>query len=180
MQWLINNSDLCMVLTSFCSVLLSIVAIVISIIVCVSQNKFNSNSVKPYCNILFYALKDELYINIQNSGIGVMIINNIIFSLNGVHYETISEIISKEKVKTCQEINICGTGIAPSGENTIFKLSFAKQKDLLKVHKKLADLKIMVHYEDIYERKYSQTLNLKDEYEIYLKALHGRKMEVFK
>lgn len=179
MTWLVENIDLCMAITSICSVILSVIAIIISIIVYMSQNRFNKDSAKPYCNILFYALSDEICVNIENCGIGVMLVNEIIYSLNGIHYETISEIISERKLKTCQEIDICGSGIAPSRENTIFKASFSKQKHLLEVIKLLSDLIIIVHYEDVYERKYTQVLNLKSEYDTYMKALNRRKLEVF-
>ncbi len=180
MNFLIENVDFFTVIYSISSVILSFFAIIISIIVYVSQNKFNKNSVRPYCNILLFCIKNELYTNVQNVGVGVMIVTDVIYIFDEKNYSTISEIIKNKKLKTCQEININEIGISPGSEQNIFKVSFIEQKDLLDVFQEIQNLQIIISFKDIYNKKYVKKMNFAEEYEVYMKALNNRKMEVFK
>lgn len=180
MKFLIENLDFFTAIYSISSVILAFVAIIISIIVYLSQNKFNRNSVKPYCNILFFAIKDELFINVQNAGVGVMIVTDIIYFFNSKRYSTISEIIKNKKLKTCQEIKIINIGISPGSEQNIFKITFDKQEDLINVYKEIKDLQITICFKDIYNKEYTKNMNFNEEYEVYMGALNNRKMDVFK
>ena len=160
MESLIQNVDFFTAIYSISSVILSFFAIIISIIVYVSQNKFNKNSVKPYCNILFFCIKDELYINVQNVGVGVMLVTDVIYFFDGEKYSTISETIKNKKLKTCQENSIIEIGISPGSEQNIFKATFSEQRDLIDVVQEIQNLQITINFKDIYNKKYIKKKNL--------------------
>lgn len=109
-----------------------------------------------------------------------MIVTDVIYFFGGEKYSTISEIIKNRKLKTCQEINIIEIGISPGSEQNIFKATFIKQKDLIDVVQEIQNLQITISFKDIYNKKYVVKKNFTEEYEVYMKALNNRKMEVFK
>ncbi|NBH24211.1 hypothetical protein D3Z60_00025 [Lachnospiraceae bacterium] len=78
-QFLNNNSDLCIIITSIGTVIISTLAFLVSIYVAISQNRFNKNSVRPICDISCIDYTNHIRIELINNGLGVMIIEKVQF-----------------------------------------------------------------------------------------------------
>jgi hypothetical protein len=65
------------ILLSLCTLVLSLCAVIISILTARSQKTHNKNSVRPLLGIVVGDYEDDLYVRIDNNGVGPAIITNI-------------------------------------------------------------------------------------------------------
>lgn len=153
-QYLDQYSDFAMVITSICSVFLSIIAIFISVYTVMSQNTFNRNSVKPFCDIKMEIEEKKLKIQLWNCGLGVMVIDKIEYYMENKPIQ-ISEIFNKTSstCKTYAEWEYDDSSLAAGDSVPLLVASFSKQTDVDKGIDKLEKVHIRVDFHDIYEIK---------------------------
>ncbi len=157
--------------TSFFSLVLSVVAIIISINTYRSQKEHNKNSVRPILNIVLGDYEDDLYVRVDNNGVGPAIVSSINCTCSYFH-----ELMSANSLvdlipykATVQGKNsgatanmhsftdfvedITGRTIPPGGSITLLRIENPKREQLLAFRNLLKKCSVEIGYTDIYSSK---------------------------
>ena len=156
---------------SFGSIILSVVALVVSTVTFCSQKKHKKNSVRPILNIVFGDYENNIYVRVDNNGVGPAIIKNIECtycsekemvtkkSLIDLFEEWISTQVDadyiSEKIACFTDFveNIAGRTIAPDHEIVLLKLTNPDYGQAVILRRFLKEVHIEVSYTDIYNTK---------------------------
>lgn len=153
------------------SIIISTVAVFISIITYKSQKKHNKNSVRPILNVILGDYEDNLYVRIDNNGVGPAIVSSIncicnyfdepisANSLSGIlPFKAIIKGAFKKTVDmhivTDFVEDIAGRTISPGGHIMLLQIENPSMEQLLVFRNLLNKCHIEVEYTDIYESKY--------------------------
>lgn len=179
---IIQPRDWVQITISVCSILTSIVAVIISITTYKSQVEHNKNSVRPIIDIIFGDYEDDIYVRIDNNGVGPAIIKGVL-CLNGQKKadSLIKLIPQKARLTTpyCDESiklspfsdfveNISGRTLAPGGHITLLQLSNPDPKKRTILRYILKDIALQVEYTDIYKK---ETMNTQRELSFFGRTL---------
>ena len=153
------------------TIVLSVVAIIISIITFRSQKKHNKNSVRPILNIVFGDYENDIYIRVDNYGVGPAIIKGVECTYcteNGkVAKKSVVELIPSwiltQKNPECFSERMCyftdfvkditGKTIAPEHGIVLIKQKNPDPDKAMALRNFLKDISIKVFYTDIYDSK---------------------------
>lgn len=123
-QYIVDNKDFLTIIISCCSLITSLAAIALSITSTILQNKFNRNSVQPFCDIFFETYMNCSNIEICNNGLGVMIIEEIYFYDNvEKQKKKLADIFKNISFKTYCERTFNQSSIMAGGKEKIFEAS---------------------------------------------------------
>ena len=153
------------------TIVLSVVAIIISIITFRSQKKHNKNSVRPILNIIFGDYENNIYVRVDNNGVGPAIIKNIECTyctekgmvtkkslIDLISYwistQNNSEYLSR-RIDCFSDFveDISGRTIAPDHSIVLLKLSNPDHGQATILRSFLNEVHIEVSYTDIYNTK---------------------------
>ena len=159
------------VIISACTLFISVVAVIISINTYRSQKEHNKNSVRPILNIVLGDYEDDLYVRIDNNGVGPAIVSGIhctcsyfddLLSANSL----VELIPYKATVKgegsgrtadmhtfTDFVEDITGRTIPPGGHITLLRIAEPKEAQLLAFRNLLSKCRVEIKYTDIYNSK---------------------------
>lgn len=138
------------------------IALLLSIVTIRDQRKHNKLSVRPIAMISVADYVDRLAVNLQNQGTGPLIIEKLLVTdSNGNERNSIIEFFDdgfEDVTWSTFTGGINGWAILPGSQRTLIELvedssdkKFVAKRN--KVRKVLAGLKVIVHYQDIYEQK---------------------------
>lgn len=156
---------------SVCSLVISAAAVVISLTTYWSQKEHNKNSVRPILNITFGDYENDLYIRVDNNGVGPAIVAGVTctccqFSepksadsliglmpyqavMPGIHGD-----ISVDMTSFTDFVeNIAGRTIAPGDGITLLRIKGPTRLQLWAFRNFLRDCCVEVQYTDIYDSK---------------------------
>lgn len=180
-RFLLNNVNLAEVIISFCSMLLSVVAISISIFTIKAQIRHNINSVSPFCQIEFETINKKSVLWLRNSGMGIMIIQSITYSIpkkNILNKTEISDILCRQRFDKYLEWNYCGDGISAGESRELFEIEYVDYAQLNQTIDYMADIVVDIAYMDIYKNKKQKSFHLGTICEV-LKKAQNEKQRVF-
>lgn len=156
---------------AICTIVLSVVAIVISIITFRSQKEHNKNSVRPILNIVFGDYEDDIYVRIDNNGVGPAIIKKIECSycteVSKVTENSLVDLIShwksaQENADYLSETldyftdfveNIKDRAIAPGHKIVLLQLTDPAYGQRIELRRFLKEVNVKISYTDIYNSK---------------------------
>lgn len=146
------------------STIISLVALVLTCYQLYLQRVHNEKSLKPLGQIELGDTKKKLYVYIQNNGIGPLIIDNLIFTKNGSHYNSISDCLSLDPKSFLHTFidNILKKVIQPNSQLAVFEKNIENlpNEEIDQVRRQLAPITVKVNYRDIYDNKFSFEKNL--------------------
>lgn len=167
-QFLIDNNDLCMAITSIGTVIISVLAFLVSIYVAISQNHFNKNSIKPICNISCIDYTNHIRVELINNGLGVMIIKKLQIKEAADRSETSIIGFLPKNIQLSHYIReTSGRSLVQGGKIVLLDLKSESSVDIERLRNILSQLTVIVHFTDIYNKKFIQKRNL---HEIYSTA----------
>lgn len=153
------------------SIVLSLVAIIISIITFRSQKEHNKNSVRPILNIVFGDYEDDIYVRVDNNGVGPAIIKKIECSycaeVNKVAEKSLVDLISHWKSSQKNEEylsetldcftdfveDIANRTIAPGHQIVLLQLADPAHGQRIELRRFLREVNVKISYTDIYNSK---------------------------
>lgn len=154
--------------TSIFSLVLSVVAIIISINTYRSQKEHNKNSVRPILNIVLGDYEDDLYVRVENNGVGPAIVSSInctcscfreLMSANSlvdlIPYEATVQGKNGGANANMHSFtdfveDITGRTIPPGGSITLLQIENPKREQLLAFRNFLQECSVEIGYTDIY------------------------------
>lgn len=164
-NFLKNNSDLCLAITSLGTVIISTLAFFVSIYVAISQNRFNKNSVRPICDISCVDYEDHIRVELINNGLGVMIIKNVQFKdVNDKIKTSIIDFLPGNIRLSHYIRETAGRTLIQGGKIVLLDLKSNNYADIEKLRNILSELTVIAHFTDVYNKKFSKERNL---HEIY-------------
>lgn len=122
------------------------------------QRVHNEKSLKPLAQIDLMDREKRLYVHIQNSGVGPLVIEKLAFSKNGTTSHSIKDYISLNP-RVYQHILITEATkkvIMAGSHLEIFSTLFGEgdtEEDIENARKQLAEIKLKVDGRDIYNNK---------------------------
>lgn len=136
-------------------------AIILTIVTIRDQRKHNKLSVKPIAIISVADYEERLAVNLQNQGNGPLIIEKLLIKNNDEEKSSIIDFFEtgfEDVVWSTFTADIDGWSILPASHRTLIELigNPSDKKFIAKrnrVRKVLANLKVEVQYQDIYENK---------------------------
>lgn len=125
------------------------------------QQKHNTNSVRPICNIIFNDYEDCIAVKIENVGSGPLTINRLICQNGSTNYPTLIGCMPKISQNWSDFVeNIDGRTIPIGGHIVLIKLEPQDQETKEVVRRALSTIVIKVEYEDIYNNKFCEERRL--------------------
>ncbi len=164
-QFLNNNSDLCITITSIGTVIISTLAFLVSIYVAISQNRFNKNSVRPICDISCIDYTNHIRIELINNGLGIMIIKKVQFK--DIDDRTENSIINflPENIRLSHYIReTSGRTLIQGGKIVLLDLKSDNYVNIEELRNILSKLTVIVQFTNVYNKKFVKKRNL---HEIY-------------
>lgn len=146
--------------------IIALLAFILSIYTCMSQRKFNKDSVRPYCNIN-HDFNGEIYsLSIENAGSGPLIIHDLHYiTENGSSYKMAS-LLNMQNFSsddfTVDENVLNKKAISPNTEKVFFSLQFCKKMNRTEIEELLSatdDITLYVKYGDIYSDTFDSSFN---------------------
>lgn len=159
------------VIISVCSLLISVIAGIISINTYRSQKEHNKNSVRPILNIVLGDYEDDLYVRVDNNGVGPAIVSSIhctcsyfdeLLSANSlVELIPYKATVQGERSGSTADMHsftdfvedITGRTIPPGGHITLLRIAEPKRVQLLAFRNLLSKCCVEIEYTDIYNSK---------------------------
>lgn len=153
---------------SIFSLVTSVVAIIISINTYRSQKEHNKNSVRPILNIVLGDYEDDLYVRVDNNGVGPAIITAIscintktegkksstslveLVPYSATVKRMNSESIADLRTYTDFVEDIAGRTISPDHSIVLLRMENPSKKQRLVLRDFLKDCYVEIHYTDIY------------------------------
>ena len=173
-NFLLNNTDYAQAIISICSIIVSIIAVIISTFTAISQIRFNKKSFFPFCQISFETIELTSTISLRNSGLGVMIVNDVFYETNNDKKREISDILKKSNYKKFLEWNYSDCGIAAGESVKLVEIVFNDYTQLKETVKLLESVTVSVFYTDIYKRSHDKRLSLYDTCKVLEKAISAK------
>ena len=158
-----NNKDIIVVITALLAVIISFISIVLAVITAWQQRRHNFKSVMPLAVINLSDYLDMISVEVQNNGIGPLIIKEVfVFNRDdGEHRDSVLAWLSDLKTDYTFDtfsIHLKDRVIAPNHAVVLLKLSgdiddsdFIEARN--EVRSALSKLVLIIKYEDIYGRK---------------------------
>lgn len=145
----------------------NVIAILALLLTCISlhlQRVHNAKSLKPLGQINLVDTKKQIYIYIQNSGVGPLIIDELTFTKDGIKYFNISDCL-KTDPKSYYHMLINDTVkkiVAPNANFIVFENNIENYPDSETeiIRKQLSLITLNVYYRDIYDNKFNCERNL--------------------
>ena len=173
---IVENKDLLTIIIAFCSLLTSLLAIVLSVASVFLQQKFNKNSIQPFCDVQFETRINQSTLKISNNGLGVMIINKIYYNNTFENKnQELTDIFSDVAFKTFCEWNYDGSSITANGEKNLYEATFNNVAELDKAIELLKSIEVCIEYSDFYGKKTLKKFPLKQTCDIYIRARKQRR-----
>lgn len=161
---IIQPIDWVQIIMSCSSILISLIAIIISINTYKSQVRHNKNSVKPILNIVCGDYENNIYVRIDNNGVGPALIKSISCSTERRTECSLFELIPTEVRVTSSYFDgfvplfpltdfvedIAGRTIAPAGNIILLQLVEPEEKQRFALRNVLQQITVYVEYTDIY------------------------------
>ncbi|WP_294095091.1 hypothetical protein [uncultured Cetobacterium sp.] len=142
-------------------ILISIIAIIISGLTIYFQQKHNKNSVKPLGGIIIEDYENKISIKIVNSGVGPLIVKELICKFDdeestSILIELLKETLENRYVNNFVE-DIVNRVISPNGKIVLFEIKNNLLDDEIKqkLRKKLSNITIELRYKNIYNENFS-------------------------
>lgn len=175
--FIVENKDFITVIIAFCSLLTSLLAIVLSVTSVFLQNKYNKNSIQPFCDVQLEIMEKQLTLKISNNGLGVMIINKIYYHniLQNKKTKKLTRILTDVSFKTYCEWNYDGSGITANGVRSLSVATFDNIAELDKTIKLLKSIEVCVLYSDFYGKETKKRFPLKRICDIYIQARNQKR-----
>lgn len=162
-----QSADWMQIIISVSSILTSIIAIIISITTYRSQVQHNKNSVKPILNIILGDYENDLYVRIDNNGVGPAIIKNVSCSNRRDEKNCLIKLIPREVRVTTPHADaivslfpltdfvedISGRTIAPEKHIVLLELLEPDSKKRIALRTVLKEITIHIEYTDIYRKE---------------------------
>lgn len=162
-----QSTDWVQIAISTSSILTSIIAIIISITTYKSQVRHNRNSVKPILDIVLGDYENDLYVRIDNNGVGPAIIKNISCSNGNDERNCLLELIPGEARVTTAHTDaivplfpltdfvedIASRTIAPEKNIVLLELLEPNSRQRLALRSVLKEITISINYTDIYGKE---------------------------
>ncbi|WP_337044952.1 hypothetical protein [Emticicia sp. 17c] len=128
------------------------------------QRVHNAKSLKPLGQIDLVDSKKKIYIFIQNSGVGPLIIDKLIFTKNGKQYSSISECLNLDPKSYYHMLinDAVKKVVSPNSHFIVFEKNIEHDTDIVieEIRKQLSSISVMVNCLDIYDNKSSFERNL--------------------
>ena len=156
-NWLINNVDLCMAITSICSMIIAMMALILSLYSSYSQIKFSKKSVIPICNIVVGDYEECLFVKIMNVGLGTMIIDTVkCTDLRTGRIENILVNLLPDVNQKWEDFSGPLEKFAFSAGHEVYMMKICPQNDKIRnqLRKCLRHICINVEYRDLYNKTY--------------------------
>lgn len=123
------------------------------------QRIHNEKSLKPIGQIDFGDRKQQIYIHVQNNGMGPMIIDRLTFTKDGNQYTNIADCLDLDP-KSYWHILINDSGkkvVLPNSYLIVFEKNFENQseEEMNHVRKQLTPMLLKVDCRDIYDNKFT-------------------------
>lgn len=156
---------------SVCSLVISAAAVAISLTTYQSQKEHNKNSVRPILNVIFGDYENDLYIRVDNNGVGPAIVAEVTCtccqfsesksadSLIGLMpYKAVMPGMNRDISVNMSAFtdfveDIVGRTIAPGGRITLLRIKGPTRLQLWAFRNFLRDCCVEVQYTDIYSSK---------------------------
>lgn len=159
------------IIISVSSLFLSVVAVIISVITYRSQKEHNKNSVRPILNIVLGDYEDDLYVRVDNCGVGPAIISgtkctcsyfdevkssNCLVEL--MPHEAVVQGKSRSSTVNMHSFSdfvedITGRTISPGNSITLLQIETLKKDQIFAFRNFLKDCCVEIEYTDIYNSK---------------------------
>ncbi len=142
-------------LADISAILTAIIALIVSIKALQSQNRHNVLSSMPVCEIFTGNFDNELVVEIYNKGLGLMEINDIMFTNSkGVTHNNLHEFILDEQ--SISYNTLPPRKVLMSGEKVVlvsFKdIPYVQQTKIVNI---LSNITVHISYRDIYNNIYT-------------------------
>ena len=159
------------IILSLCTVVLSLCAVIISILTARSQKTHNMNSVRPLLGIVVGDYEDDLYVRIDNNGVGPAIITNIkccatynVTCKEGKSLVELLPVVMRVKCGNTTELldltkftdfveDITNRVIPVGGSITLVRLARPSEMKKQALRYALSKCRVEVSYSDIYDSK---------------------------
>lgn len=141
-------------LIDYVSIVTSIIAIFISVLTVKSQMRHNVLSLMPVCELYTANFDDYLSVELHNKGLGLMRINNVVFTnTKKLNYSNLIDVLSD---KTGLSYNVIGNGkTIMSGEKIeLIKLKEFTSEQRKKILTELSNIHLHIEYVDVYLNEY--------------------------
>jgi len=164
-----------------CALFISVVSLVTAIIFGRSQMRHEKNSVVPFVEFMFFDSEPQFYVKLKNVGMGPMIIESMIVTLDDIEKASImscfKSIIPREEMKKYYDFEygrIISKDRVLSPDSELFFISLKECKDIEIVKDndyynlvaRLADtfrrIKIKIVFRDIYGKEFTAERNLEE------------------
>lgn len=170
-EWLLSSQDI----IAISAVVISVMSFIVSVLTLRIQHVHNKKSVKPIGQITIGDYEEEIYVRIDNNGVGPLIISKFEARYLSVVKSNLIDVLPddlNQKIVWISFVQEIEKKVIPSGERMILlKAKHGGDKDTSKItvhdqswselRKALAEVTIKLHYTDIYDSKIEErTRNL--------------------
>jgi hypothetical protein len=146
------------------AIIISLLALLATFYQLYLQRLHNEKSLKPLGQIDVGDRKKNIYVHIQNNGLGPLIIDNVIFIKDGIKYNTISECLKLDPKsywhvsinKTVQKIILPNSYFVVFDKNT----ENNSHEEIEDIKMQLTPITLKVSCRDIYDNNFSFERNL--------------------
>lgn len=146
------------------AILISVLALLATFYQLYLQRLHNEKSLKPLGQIDLVDSKTQIYVYIQNSGLGPLILDKLIFVRDNKEYTKISDCLDLD-TKSYWHMLVTDTVkkvVLPNSHFIVFEKNIENyiSDDIDYIRKQLASITLKVAYRDIYDNKFSFERNL--------------------
>ena len=146
-------------LSHYSVVLIAVLAVVVSIWQVRISQEHNKLSVRPYMDF-FYGWNNDRYLELQlsNQGVGPAIITSVEYFYNDEKFSSWDEVLRKADLIDRRKNSYTYSGNSPfaSGKEVSFLVLDIKETET----QLIAPLRIIIHYESIYEEDFELVIDL--------------------
>ena len=140
------------------TIVMAVTSVVFSALTMAFERSHNKRSIKPFCNLIALVDGEELFLKIENAGMGTMILKSIKIVSES------SEEIELEHLRNGYpgwKIDLlkidCEIGIAINEEIRILKMKNITDK---KAIEELNEYRLVINYTDLYDQDYEKEIRI--------------------
>ena len=164
---IIQPTDYIQLIISISTALTSLAAIFISVITYRSQVRHNKNSVRPILDVIFGDYENDLYVRVDNHGVGPAIIKSVVCRSGRREEPCLVSLIPERVTLTTPTISrtvklfaltdfvedMTGRTIPPQGRVVLLRLPQPHEYRRAALRCVLRDIRIQIQYTDIYGKE---------------------------
>lgn len=152
-------------ITSICAIIISIISLLTSIIFSIIQMSHDKKSVRPIANLVCRNYADEIAIRLENVGIGPLIVSDLMFKSNDKEDTDIISLIPNIDQGYATYIKgLKGNAVGAGETKILIQVNPRCPDSAEKVRGALKNIIIVLEYQDIYGKKFTEECNLNDVY----------------